>query len=418
MSMSASAKERQEQYRKPTGEYGNQPGVNAPGGVSLAPDTLTRDEFARTHSIPGPDEDWTQEALTGGFSKQGWGQLNHATPIATGITICDGESHGGIKLSPERNAHIPKSLRTSSGWYEEDCEFHIVSMCYPEEFSRSTAWTNNRSADEWFEDSSDSVRGWFPNQWEEATGRTIAPGESRLRDEQVFMEETKDAFHLRTCKSDAENPGCLIASLRRPSDDKGVLARVSEEADHRCSHLKAYDETSLDVLSEAVTPVLAEKRIYKGASPDFSHLSPSRRHAAGEALGKLYRYPEGVMSRAEHIATLPVTGREHIGRGYYIAYDQKNDNGTTTTHVTKLPKEAWEAYGHIPERTDVVDDERIAQRGWSVAGFDKAHAAYVASARENGYLTQNGQVSRDAPQEAKDVFEDLRVFGARNWLNS
>ncbi len=33
--MSAGARERQEQFRRPTGEYGTQPGVNAPGAISL-----------------------------------------------------------------------------------------------------------------------------------------------------------------------------------------------------------------------------------------------------------------------------------------------------------------------------------------------------------------------------------------------
>lgn len=78
-----------------------------------------------------------------------WGKADLVTEIATGITAVSTPSHGGIHLSPERNAQVPQHYREFAakwskgwydgsankvGWYEEDCAAIAVILTFPEEF--------------------------------------------------------------------------------------------------------------------------------------------------------------------------------------------------------------------------------------------------------------------------------------------
>ncbi|TCQ01789.1 hypothetical protein C8J34_12613 [Rhizobium sp. PP-F2F-G36] len=51
-----------------------------------------------------------------------WGASQGATIYAEGVICHSTAGHGGFHLSAERNGKVPVALRSSSGWYEEDCE--------------------------------------------------------------------------------------------------------------------------------------------------------------------------------------------------------------------------------------------------------------------------------------------------------
>jgi hypothetical protein len=70
-----------------------------------------------------------------------WGLSDDAgTVIAPGIIAYTTPSHGGYHLSAERLAAMPAALRAlrpfsgSTGWYEEDCDWAIVVLAFPEHF--------------------------------------------------------------------------------------------------------------------------------------------------------------------------------------------------------------------------------------------------------------------------------------------
>ena len=68
-----------------------------------------------------------------------WGPAQTSEEIAPGIVRHDTASHGGFYLSPERVAEIPKPLRdftpfAGSNWYEEDCDWAIVALAFPQLF--------------------------------------------------------------------------------------------------------------------------------------------------------------------------------------------------------------------------------------------------------------------------------------------
>ena len=66
-----------------------------------------------------------------------WGLIQTVKNLAQGIWKVTTVSHGGIKLSPDRNKQIPKDVRSSDEWYEEDEAMEIVYLTFSNEISES-----------------------------------------------------------------------------------------------------------------------------------------------------------------------------------------------------------------------------------------------------------------------------------------
>jgi hypothetical protein len=106
--------------------------------------------------------------------------------IADGITFYHTARHGGFHLSPERLAAMPAALRaarTDYGpdypWFEEDCDYSLVVMAFPEYFTPEERDTAVRSARVWSDATSDMYPGWKP--WTIDVDRYLA---DRTRDRQ------------------------------------------------------------------------------------------------------------------------------------------------------------------------------------------------------------------------------------------
>ena len=68
-----------------------------------------------------------------------WGPAQTVATIAEGITSVTTASHGGILLSEERQAAMPahlagRNIYGGGRWYEEDCEWSLVAVAFPEAF--------------------------------------------------------------------------------------------------------------------------------------------------------------------------------------------------------------------------------------------------------------------------------------------
>ena len=59
-----------------------------------------------------------------------WGPIQNYEILAPGVWQVHTAGHGGIKLSAERNAKVPKLARNEDGWYEEDCEYAIPAFVH------------------------------------------------------------------------------------------------------------------------------------------------------------------------------------------------------------------------------------------------------------------------------------------------
>ena len=68
-----------------------------------------------------------------------WGASQQVTEVAPGIRWVSTASHGGFHLDAERNAKVPWVWRAASfagrgmdGWYEEDCDWSMVVLTFPD----------------------------------------------------------------------------------------------------------------------------------------------------------------------------------------------------------------------------------------------------------------------------------------------
>lgn len=112
-----------------------------------------------TAGSPVPARDWGQVVLNVG-SRTPWGSAQHVAPMGDGAAVCMTARHGGIKLSRERNAAIPRPLRRASGWYEVDCEIHIVAVFHPELFAGE-----GRGPEEVKSASLPEMQRWFADEY-------------------------------------------------------------------------------------------------------------------------------------------------------------------------------------------------------------------------------------------------------------
>ena len=72
-----------------------------------------------------------------------WGRVQKQQEILPGIIVVHTAGHGGIWLSPERQAQLPAwALEISSSycpkpmWWEEDCESQVIMYVFFEEIEK------------------------------------------------------------------------------------------------------------------------------------------------------------------------------------------------------------------------------------------------------------------------------------------
>src|SRR5271165_6274308 len=69
-----------------------------------------------------------------------WGKVDHTEELAPGIWSVSTPGHGGLKLSTQRNGMMPPYMKRAGGWYEEDCEWSLVALVFPEVFTPLRPW--------------------------------------------------------------------------------------------------------------------------------------------------------------------------------------------------------------------------------------------------------------------------------------
>jgi hypothetical protein len=72
-----------------------------------------------------------------------WGLSDQSKKIAVGINFYSCARHGGFKLSEGRMNKLPEEIKAIKtferrGWYEEDCDWSLVALAFPEAFDEET----------------------------------------------------------------------------------------------------------------------------------------------------------------------------------------------------------------------------------------------------------------------------------------
>lgn len=151
-----------------------------------------------------------------------WGPAQDIKELAEGILDIGTASHGGIKLDAARNAIVPESFRRAGGWYEEDCEWALVAMVFPEAFSEK-----DREAARY------RVRNDYPEAFEELTGEKPTVENSRVLAERAFKAATFEKFVVCCAYGDWHEkvPAGMVGVIaRRASDQKEIGLLVPSEA--------------------------------------------------------------------------------------------------------------------------------------------------------------------------------------------
>ena len=112
-----------------------------------------------------------------------WGESQSVKHIADGIVSVSTASHGGYILSDERNRQMPDCLRIDEGWYEEDCDWALVAVAFPQFFEKKDV-----------ECATSTLRNLLPDQYEKHTGKVLVSGESREKDRRAWQEAHRNDY--------------------------------------------------------------------------------------------------------------------------------------------------------------------------------------------------------------------------------
>jgi hypothetical protein len=108
-----------------------------------------------------------------------WGTADSSKSITRGIVLYSTPGHGGFHVSPTLNAKVHEAWRRAKGWYEEDCEWAIVVLTFPQHFTADQTT-----------DAKSTAKNYYPHAYKTVMGEDVKPEESH-----VLREETDAAKH-------------------------------------------------------------------------------------------------------------------------------------------------------------------------------------------------------------------------------
>lgn len=161
-----------------------------------------------------------------------WGSAQNVTSITRGIRSVSTAGHGGILVSPTKNAMIPEYMRESSGAYEEDCEWAIPAVVFEKEWrewANTTSWT---TGDIQMECAWSTLKNWNPNAYQKFTGKTLEIGESYVNDERILKEQVRNSYVVRSASEalvDGVRTGMVKVVAIRESDGSKIHGLVPQD---------------------------------------------------------------------------------------------------------------------------------------------------------------------------------------------
>lgn len=126
-----------------------------------------------------PDEGWQFPPSRYVTTSTPWGKADYAYRYARGVTSYSCPGHGGFKLSATRQAQVHPALSHigDNGWYEEDCEWSVVAVTFPELFPYKHV-----------EHAINSLKNYWPGAWTRFSGEVVPVEESYTLQQQAFRD--------------------------------------------------------------------------------------------------------------------------------------------------------------------------------------------------------------------------------------
>lgn len=395
------------------------PGV--PAGGQFAVEAHAESDVSLTAAAP--TRNWGDVTNVQEGSRTPWGPVQHLTHVADGIVEVGTAGHGGMKLSPQRNREVPPALRTSSGWYEEDCESQIVLMTFPEEYAASRASGRGNGVDSWAdptfvaESARASVKNWFPDAYEKATGETIAPGESTVRDENTWRAAHAEDQVAVSAIYSSEHPGMVEVTTtlgggrdRSSWDGQRVFLVAKDEYAADRKHFVADPSRHPDITPPPVVKVPAP-RIHPVI--DTSGLTPAAKERFAKDLNQRWRRADGsVATLREVLETEGVTGKgaDHFDNSDRMTYYLKQTRhvGDSSGPIMPVSKATWDALSDVPDGRSDADRARVDVRRAERA-LEKAHESDGRLGSGWGRSVAAGQKSRADKARATRALERAKA---------
>lgn len=86
--------------------------------------------------------------------------------------------------------NVPDYARNENGFYEEDCEWSIVHIAFPEFFPDTQT------------SAKDTLKNYMPEIYEKWFQETVMPRESRVRDGHIHQMQNKDKYQCLSATGD------------------------------------------------------------------------------------------------------------------------------------------------------------------------------------------------------------------------
>lgn len=152
-----------------------------------------------------------------------WGGSQTAVIYAEGVVSHSTAGHGGFHLTPDRNAKIHPLLRKETPWYEEDSEWAIVVLSFPDLFTGYERALAEKT-----------IRNTWPDAWEVIHGAKLTEGESWARDRRAFDERHPADYVVMSAILSDQHPKmtevvAVVGGDRRASDDERRFLVPSDE---------------------------------------------------------------------------------------------------------------------------------------------------------------------------------------------
>lgn len=154
-----------------------------------------------------------------------WGKVQSAVVKIPGIVEVSCAGHGGVRVDPKLNKKIPESVRQRGGWYEEDVEWAIVALVFPEAYPDSDAQRQAKF----------TMRDYYPEAFEQLTGEKPTLENSYKLRQYAFYKETWDKYVVRS----ASGPSSFYPDI--PQGAVKVWAVKNSTREEKCFLLKAED---------------------------------------------------------------------------------------------------------------------------------------------------------------------------------
>ncbi len=116
-----------------------------------------------------------------------WGSSQQIEEIAPGIIFVSTTGHGGYGIAKELWLKMPSPYRSEGivtrecFWYEEDCDWALVVLSFPEHFSKNI-----------HDAAITTAKTWHPYSYEKVTGTEVPAEESYIKQRDIFYKQNLD----------------------------------------------------------------------------------------------------------------------------------------------------------------------------------------------------------------------------------